>query len=382
MTPTLSAAEAAERLGISLNTLYAYVSRGMIRSEAGEGRTRRYSAEDVQRLLDRRSPEATAESALHWGMPVLDSALTLVTPEGVYYRGLNAVQMARAETLERVAALLWLGHLDAPLNRAPAPVTGVQPAVQPILLHLIGLLAVQDDPAAYAQDAERVALVGDRIVRLLTAGIIGTAADHAAGAIGAAWGVDARLIDMALILCADHELNASTFAVRVAASAGATPYAAVIAGLATLSGARHGGGVQRAVALLREAGTPENAHAAVGDRLQRGDDLPGFGHRLYPNGDPRAAALLNALRQRGDTALLDAVIDAGQNAVGEAPNIDLALAGLEWTARLPRGAGTALFALGRSVGWVAHLIEQFADGTLIRPRARYSGTPPASTDEV
>jgi citrate synthase len=190
-----------------------------------------------------------------------------------------------------------------------------------------------------------------------------------------------RALEAALILCADHELNVSTFAARCAASAEATPWDAVAAGLATLRGRRHGGGSLRAEALLREA-EASSPTAAVSERLRRGEPLPGFGHRLYPAGDPRGAELLAiaarlAPRSKWVTAahrLTEAVVDL----LGDRPNLDLGLAVLCAALRLPPGSSIALFALGRTVGWVAHAREEYARERLIRPRARYVGPQPAS----
>src|SRR5918993_4225092 len=109
----LTARRAAEELGVSVATLYAYVSRGMIRSEAAGGRGRRYRAEDVRRLKARkerrRDPDAVVEGALSWGTPVMESAITLVTDDGLYYRGRDAVALSAGSTVEEVAALIWTG---------------------------------------------------------------------------------------------------------------------------------------------------------------------------------------------------------------------------------------------------------------------------------
>jgi citrate synthase len=187
------------------------------------------------------------------------------------------------------------------------------------------------------------------------------------------------LIEIALILCADDELNASSFAARVVASAGATPYAVVIAGLSALSGTRHGGMTERTSALLRELETVDSARALITDRLRRGEIIPGFGHKLYPDGDPRAVVLLDALGQvasdnsrfRQAVELLHLMAERG-----EYPTLDVALAVLERTLALPDSKSLTIFALGRAVGWIGHAIEQYEDGRLLRPRAKYVGDDP------
>lgn len=375
----LTAKEVTELLGITPQTLYAYVSRGMIRSEAGEGRTRRYLMEDVMRLKNKRDParaaEDAAQTALRWGMPVLDSALTLITGEAVYYRGHDVAALAQSSTLEQVAGLLWLGELQA-LPPAEVPQLPPLDPTLPIIQRLIIALASQNDLAAYDHQPQRVAETGMRLLKLMTAVIGGQGGGSVAEALSAVWGISSRLIDAALILVADHELNASAFTARVVASADATPYAAVIGGLAAMSGTRHGGNIDRTVALLREVGEAPYAHAVIAERLRRGEHIPGFGHRLYPQGDPRAVVLFRLIQQHYDLSLSNAVIAEAQAAIGRAPNIDMALASLEYEARLPRGSGMALFALGRTVGWIAHIIEQYEADELIRPRARYTGVQP------
>jgi citrate synthase len=188
-----------------------------------------------------------------------------------------------------------------------------------------------------------------------------------------------RLINAALILCADHELNVSSFAARVAASGEAQPYAVVAAGLAALQGAKHGGMTRRAEALLREIGRPGQVDQAITDRLRRGETIPGFGHPLYPDGDPRARLLLGLVRETALESpairLVDLVCARMLDAVQLAPTIDLALAALALTLDLPADSAVCLFAVGRTVGWVGHAIEQYERGQLIRPRASYVGLP-------
>jgi citrate synthase len=163
-------------------------------------------------------------------------------------------------------------------------------------------------------------------------------------------------------------LNASTYAMRVVASTRAPLGACILAGLAALVGPLHGGMTNEVRAMLADPAVTADPAGAVAIRLARGERVPGFGHPLYPDGDPRAAALLSRLAPRPDAQRL---IDAMQAMTGIAPNIDFALLALEQRLRLPSGAAFALFAVGRTVGWIAHALEQWRDGTLIRPRAVY-----------
>lgn len=398
----MSAEEAAAALGISRATLYAYVSRGLLRSTPApdDPRARRYSGEDVARLKaqqeQRRAPERAAATALAWGAPVLESGLTLITPAGLFYRGQDAIALARSCAIEQVAALLWTGSLPARDRATLAPAPGLALFLDNVAPLLAGLapmqrfqaalpLAAARDTAAYDLRPAAVTRSGGRIVQLFAA-LLGVAADQPVAVqlqrrLAPERPEAAALLDMALVLCADHELNVSAFTARCVASAAATPYAAIAAGLAALEGVRHGGQAARAVALLRELARPEQAHELLTDRLRRGDPVPGFGHRLYPGGDPRAAALLERLADMYPVAPAvargQALCAAALQLLGERPTIDLGLAVLSETLQAPPGTELALFALGRTVGWVAHAIEEYARGQLIRPRASYTGPPPA-----
>lgn len=406
----LTAREAAEELGVSLKTLYAYVSRGLIRSEAagGKRRNRRYRVEDIQRLRERkeqrRDPALATENALDWGMPVMESAITLITEGRMYYRGRDAIALSEDHSLEQIAELIWTGRMtqgdrrrlpelfqasaeiDVPVGfslerrkpRMVSPTEEFGVALQ---------IAAARDPAAYDLRPTAVARTGARILRLLvstgTGGGQGTE-DTVAQALQRHWvprdeGA-AALFDRALVLCADHELNVSSFTARCVASAGATPYAAVVAGLAALGGVKHGGNTERVEALLAEAEAAGEARSVVAARLRRGEAVPGFGHRLYPQADPRAAALLAALAANyPDSEALklgEEVADAASDLMDERPNVDFALAVLARVLGLPSGGALALFALGRTVGWVGHAIEQYDTDKIIRPRARYIGEQP------
>jgi citrate synthase len=393
----LTARRAAEELGVSLATLYAYVSRGMIRSEAvgGSGRSRRYRAEDVRRLKERkerrRDPDRVVEGALHWGTPVMDSAITLITDDGLYYRGRDAVALASGSTIEEVAALIWTGDpsrwaelfpSESPQlpSRIRAALGGGLPPIEAFQILLP--LASAEDLAAYDLRPAAVARTGARILRLMAIVAAGEKARGIAETLGHGWKPDdpgARaLLNSALVLCADHELPVSTFVARCVASSEATPYAVVVAGLSAMGGAKHGGQIELVEAFLREAEDVGDARAAISGRLRRGERIPGFGHSLYPGGDPRGAELLRltsaAYPNSPAVALCGAVTDEALELIGERPTVDFGLVTLARTLGLPPGGAVTLFALGRAVGWIGHAIEQYEGGSLIRPRARYVGS--------
>jgi citrate synthase len=167
------------------------------------------------------------------------------------------------------------------------------------------------------------------------------------------------------------------------ASAGGSPYGVVVAALAALEGTRHGGIAARVESMLESMlvqGRRRPPERAIAERLRRGEPIHGFGHPLYRHGDPRASALLSMLTERHpasrELAFVRGVAEAAAATVRERPTIDFALAALARVLRLPAGAPLALFAIGRSIGWIGHALEQYATGQLIRPRARYVGVVP------
>jgi citrate synthase len=414
-TEFVTAEEAARWLQVSRATLYAYVSRGLLRSEPVPGsKARRYHRADVEALASRgrgAGPRASA-SALRFGEPILESAISLIRDNRLYYRGHDVSELAGSRTFESVATLLWTGEPGEP--RWPAPegldvkrigeIARTTSGAAPIERAAAGLLALGlGDEARFAVMREQAARAARRIVRAVVALMAPkerVAAAVAAGSTAEAFSValsesGARMpaasvaaIDAALVLCADHELNPSTFAARVAASTGASLYAVVTAALATLSGPRHGGASDRVEAMLREiereAPDARDVARAVSARLARGEALVEYGHPLYPEGDPRYVAL-RALCEavparksaRASIARLDAVGDAALRLGHGAPNLDVGLVALRIALGLPPGAAAAIFAAGRTAGWIAHALEQAETGNLLRPRARYVGPPPA-----
>ena len=392
MPDYLNSTEATALLGVSRATLYAYVSRGLLHAHAADTpRESRYLREEVEQLARQRGqgrkPREVAQAALNWGLPVLESSITLIEQGRLYYRGEDAVDWARAHTLEETAALLWQYPADAAFAAHAVEAAPVLPdlqqrmAGQPCENTLLALFTVASDDAATAawqQSPERLAAGCGALLRLLAACLLGTAPDKTPIHLqcAQAWALDAQgadLVRMALVLCADHELNASGFTARCVASTGASLRAAVVGGLAALTGGRHGGTTARVEALWDELGEAQ-APARLRQRLARGETLPGFGHHLYPEGDVRAALLLEMLPRQGPAAALAAEVMA---LTGLAPSVDFALVALRRHLQLPAGSAFGLFALGRCAGWLAQALEQRATRQIIRPRAAYTGLRPA-----
>jgi citrate synthase len=395
MPKTLTAAEAAARLNVSRQTLYAYVSRGMLRAHEGDShRERRYLEADVERLFNQkttgRKPKVVAQMVLDWGLPVLQSSITLIENGQCFYRGHNIVDLARTQTVEQVAALLW--------QCTPETAFGAQaPTLPPVLAALrkhyegqrcersllpLFTIASDDAPtAAWQKQGDRIAEGNGMLVRLMAACLLGTEASNTPihEQCAAVWHLDENGADMvrsALVLCADHELNASGFTARCVASAGTSLRAAVIASLAALTGTLHGATTARAEAMWDELDSSNAGSYAqrLQQRLERGEDIRGFGHPLYPEGDVRAKALLERiLPLHPDWQQL---VNEAADLTGQLPSVDFALVALRRHLNLPKGAAFGIFALGRTLGWIAHAMEQRETHQLIRPRAAYVGPRP------
>jgi citrate synthase len=410
----VSGEEAAALLGVKRQTLYAYASRGLVRSRpSAEGRAHAYARDDLLRLKARSDARAghgpVAASALRWGEPVLETAVSTIDERGPIYRGQPAVELAaRGVPFERAAELLWgepvlrgehANTWSASMAGFPvARLAGLFPeGATPLAVLLAGV------PAIGARDAERGLVPasgwtgrGRALVRQMAALLClpgrrerfaeALAESSVARSVLVAFGVRpaataVRAVDRALVLCADHELNPSTFGVRVAASAGADLYACLTAGLAVLSGPEHGGVCDRVEALVEEARRAAKAGDFVARRAQRGEPIPGFGHPVYRSGDPRTPPLFEAAAEAAPhgerLATVRAIVKAMAAAGHEPPTLDMGLVAVAAALGLPPGGAAALFAIGRTAGWIAHAAEQRAAGFLVRPRARYTG--PATT---
>jgi citrate synthase len=399
----LTTAEAAARLGVKPATLYAYVSRGLLgRERSPGGRASTFDPAEVERLTrrghaGRRGRRPAAEL-------VVESAVTAIEGGALWYRGLSATELAATRTFEEVAEWLWRGRFPAPTAppwRAGAAALAAGRRAQAALpegalplerLRVIAAALAAGDDLRLELHPAAVAASGRALIAGLAGCLprLGRPPARDAGIAARLWAClspmdpDPALLavlDAALVLVADHELAASTVAARVAASVRADPYAVVSAGLATASGSLHGGASLAVEALLAEIDRPAATPSRVlGERLRRGERLRGFGHPLYPDGDPRAAHLLARLRQAAGgsprTAAVDALLAATRRRGLPPPNVDLALAALGHVAGMIRGTGEAIFAVARAAGWLAHALEEYERATPIRPRAVYTGPPP------
>ncbi len=332
--------QATTHLGIKRRTLYTYASRGLVRRRSAGGRRSLYLAADVvelgRRAAEARGSAPAAGAAMRWGPPVLSSSLTAIDPDGPYYRGVSAASLVDSgASFEQAVAQLW----GQPVDRRPPP---PRPAPSGDLVDaLIDAVRAATDPTPSALLWSVACAVHPDRAR---------SAETLGEAVAASLGIAHEpTIDAVLVWCADHELNPSTFAARVAAGTGARLDRCLLAALAAWSGPRHG-----------------LASEALEDALLAGHaQLPGFGHPLYPQGDPRGEALVE----------LAGGLPADWPAQGESPNLDAGLVALRRARGWPRGVAATLFAVGRTAGWIAHALEQAEQGP-IRPRARYTGTEP------
>ncbi|RWX75389.1 citrate synthase [Neorhizobium lilium] len=369
----ITAEEALARLKTKPQTLYANVSRGRIRAKSDPADPRRslYQLSDVERLAERhvgrRASAEVAVEAIHWGEPVLPTSISAISDGELFYRGRSAVELARKLTLENLAALLWdTEAVIIPCGTAGTAEDGSRIAAA------FGMLAARVVADLPTMGRSTQALKAEAASVLFTVASALAPFDedlplHQRLAEGWQRPEAAEPIRLVLVLAAEHELNVSAFAARVTASSGAALSAAVLSGLATLTGPKHGGawiGANRLVERARQVGVKE----AIRDMLSSEGIIRPFGHKLYPQGDPRAKAILTSF---DPPPLFVELAVAGEELLGEPANLDFALAALAARFKLPEEAPLVIFALSRTVGWLAHAMEQTASGEIIRPRARY-----------
>lgn len=404
----IDASAAAERLGVKPATLYAYVSRGVLRRRhAPDGRRSLFDAAQVEELARRGRPRRPPGP----GDLAIESAVTMLGPDRPYYRGRDALGLATGHGFEQVAHWLWTGEdfADAPAGW-PASEAGVAAAVAaqsglpadllPLdRLQLITTALAATDPFRLSTDPGGVTATGRALIAGLVEALPPAARENGhspSGEGSAPAGIAARLwtrlcpepadpgllrvLEAAMILLIDHELAASTVAARVAASVGADPYAVVAAALGVARGPLHGGASYGVERLLAQIADPADASRVIGDRLRAGERVPGFGHGVYKAGDARATRLFVLIREAAPDherlAAADAVLADAERRRLPAPNVDAALATLAAVAGMAPGAGEAVFAVARTAGWLAHALEEYERRSPLRPRAVYTGPPP------
>ncbi|MFB9579050.1 citrate synthase [Streptomyces yanii] len=407
-TDRLTTREAAERLGVKPETVYAYVSRGQLSSRrAPGGRGSTFDAAEVDALLrrtGRREPSPVT------GDLVFRTGITLIEDDRYYFRGVDATEMATHYAYEEIAEWLWTGELR-PGTRFTAPAEALAAARRTVdalpahsgstdRLRVAVVAAATADPLRFDLSPEAVlgsarSLIPTLVGALPTSAGAPTATGHEAasqtpGLARRLWpkltahpadAASLTVLDAALGLLIDHDLAASTLAARVAASAHAHPYAVVSAGLGVLEGPLHGAASGLAHRMLVEVLERGSAAPVVADHLRAGRRVPGLGHRLYTAEDPRARTLFALLAQVPQAApALAAARDVVTTTARHTPlhaNVDLALAVLSVSSGMSAEAGETVFAVSRTAGWIAHALEEYGERPLrMRPSGQYSGPRP------
>jgi citrate synthase len=393
MTEYMSAREAAQKLGIRPASLYAYVSRGHLSREVGPDRRSLFLRTEVERMAERGRPRTRPEVA---DVPV-HSDLTAVSDGTCFLRGRNLLEVASELQFEAASEWFWTGAPVAsassggwPANPAAENVAGLIDRVKDALpldqLRVAVAALAPADPVRYDLAPETVIETARRMISGLVDSLArgsstGTIADRLWVRLGGsdAIAVGSDLLNQALVLLLDHDLSLSTLAARVAASLNADPYAVVAVGLNALGAPLHSVAALAAEDLLSEVDSTASPRRVLSTRLRDGGRLPGFGHRLYPQGDPRARGLFQTLgkskppRRRMET--VEGVIELARSHRLPPPNIDFALAAIAHVYGLTRGASEAIFAIARSSGWIAHALEQYERGVRLQPRLVYLGAP-------
>jgi citrate synthase len=404
----ISTREAARRLGVKPETLYAYVSRGLLasrRAEGGRGST--FDPEEVAALARRARPAAAGQDAAPdgggadgWGR--IRTGITLIDGDSLYFRGADATGLASAYGFEEVAEWLWTGVLRRGVRfTTPEPLLTAARRAGDALpgdcgpmdrLRVAVIAAATADPLRFDLSEEAVLGTARCLIPTLV-GALPTVGTGHRGEGRLAWRLWSRLtarpadeaslrvLDAALALLVDHDLAASTMAARVAASARAHPYAVVSAGLGALDGPLHGQASAMAHRMLAEVLERGGAGPVIAGQLRAGQPVPGLGHRLYQGEDPRARLLFHLLGRV--PAAADALAAAHDIEITAArhtalrPNVDLALAVLSVSAAMPAEAGETVFSVARTAGWIAHALEEYQERPLrMRLSGTYQGPPP------
>ena len=397
-------------LNVRPQTLYAYVSRGWICSVMQPGQKKKlYNRDDVDRVRKRSAARAghgaVAASAMNWGEPILPTSITEITQQGPRYRGHLACDLVcDGSSFEAVAELLWTGKLPRPapvwpvhrptdelLALARAMAT-CQPRnnVLEVFAMVVLMLGLKPGSGAQRLAGGSTLPTAREIVQAMVAccGFVGPgqcyrpmrrgetvvqALMHSLGL--AATAENGETLRALLILMADHEFPPGTFSARVVASAGGSLHSCLASALCATSGLEVGRMYERVQDFLGQRRTRATLVRRACRLHALGHGVPGFHHPLYPAGDPRAAQLLDIARHRRaqapDVRAIFAFIEDMKTAVGLYPRQELALVVLTRAMDLPAQAAAALFSLARLAGWVAHVREQHADGTMLRPRAKF-----------
>ncbi|MGV9452377.1 citrate synthase [Streptomyces sp. NPDC003635] len=401
-TRRLTTKEAAELLGVKPETVYAYVSRGQLSSQrVPSGRGSTFDAQEVEALARRNRRESGGGSGSGGELSVR-TRITFIGTDRYWFRGVDAAELAVRHSYEEVAEWLWTGRLRPGITFS-APESAVATARRAVdalpehtgptdRLRVAAIAAATADPLRFDLSEDAVLGTARSLIPTLVAALPPVRRDHRdTGPLAhRLWArlsgrpadeASLRTLDTALALLVDHDLAASTLAVRVAASARAHAYAAVSAGLGVLEGPLHGAASGLAHRLLLDVLDRGDAAPVIAEELRAGRRIPGLGHRLYPGEDPRARVLFGLLEEvPGAEPALAAARDIVATTARHTPlhaNVDLALAVLTASSGMHATAGETIFAVARTAGWIAHALEEYGERPLrMRPTGHYVGPRP------
>jgi citrate synthase len=404
-------AEALAMLGVKPQTLYSYVSRGLIRRLSHpDERVSYYNREDVLRMRARSVARSghgpAAASAMHWGEPVLTTSITELTVDGPRYRGRSAIELARSNcSFEAVAESLWAG--GSPCERATwasdlatdavaaqlGGIVRISPElhIRQLLTEVVMVMGLADARQPSSGGANAEIAKAQRLLHAMagTFGYIGPAkrfvpiekSERIAHGLARAMGIaqtrtTLRALNAALILMADHEFTPATFAARIAASVGSDLSSCIGAALQVQFGPDLGLRCDKVEQLL--AASSQQARESVDDDgMLRSEPVPiGFSHPLYAAGDPRADMMLEfatEIRRQGTPAKMDRTANKRRQHL----TLDEALVLFCRSLGMARHVAGGFLALGRAAGWIAHVFEQRAQGFLIRPRGKFVASTPS-----
>jgi citrate synthase len=361
-------------------------------------------------------PPAPAATAGLRDVVALASSVTSIEDGVLSYRGINIDELAENATFEEVIHLLWYGalptrdeleslrqaiatHAALPQGlievmktfpRRTTPMEGLRTAIS-----ALATFDAESEDMSEGANARKAVRIQGQIASAVAAyerirndrepigprpelSLAGNFLYMLRGIMPDPLSV--RALDKAFILHADHELNASTFAARVAAATLTDMHSAVVAAICALKGPLHGGANEQVMRMLNEIGHPDHVDAYIRAKLQGKEKVMGFGHAVYKNGDPRAKHLREMSRQLGKLTSQEQwykmsvmIEELVTGAKGLKPNVDFYSASVYHYLNIAGDLFTPIFAISRTSGWVAHVLEQYANNKLIRPRAEYVG---------
>lgn len=403
----LTTAQAAGRLRVKTTTLYAYVSRGLLASERSESGGSTFDPLDVEVFAaSRRHKHSTSGASVGRPLMVMESDVTLLQDDELYYRGVSAVGLAMHKQFEDAVEELWqtsTAHddVDHPFMSRPNDIKAIHKVSAGLgetsgfmdRLKLAVLLAGARDPDRTSMGESAVRGAGRKILATMVDSLPAVQPEppRPASLATRLWcrvsssepsASNLNLLNTTMVLCLDHDLAISTMAARMAASARADPYSAVGAALNTFDGTMHGAASVAAFEMLSDTMAGGRAEAAISAQIAKSRMIPGFGHIIYQKTDPRAQHLFQLLRDvpeyRDAVKAADRISAVVQSRTHRPVNLDLALAVLAIGAGMRADAGELIVAVSRTAGWIAHILEEYGQPSMrLRPESRYTGIRPS-----